>query len=186
MSTRRTVATLTAVAALGLLTACSGTDEPKPTATVTVTAQPEQPATQSPQATGDADTSAATSDDAVQAFIDAQTAFIDYKQSWTGGNLGADPEFQRLKQEFIQAKQAINRTDLWLGANSDVTGSGMAIPADEAVRLGQEVVRANATPVEVTLDEDDGRLTWEIEYDNGDDATIDADTGAVVEFDLND
>ena len=168
------------------LTACTGTSTP--TATVTVTEAPQSTAASddqsAPTATITAPAESASAQ--VQSFIDALDAFVAYVQAWPGGDLGDDPQFRQLKSAFVDAKRTINRTDLWLGENSAVTAPGMSISAGEAVTIGQGSVRANATPVDVDLDNDDARLTWEIEYSNGDDVTIDADTGAVLDVDIDD
>lgn len=176
------------VAALGLLTACS--DDPVvvgsgPAPTVTVTVDPA--ATADPSTSADPGTGTpVAADDEVQAFIDALEAIVAYRQAWSGGDLGRDPEFQDLLRTFVQAKRAIDRTDLWLGANSAITANGLAVSAGEAVGLAQDVVRADATAIDVELDDDDGALRWQIEFSNGDDVEVDANTGAVLEVDLDD
>lgn len=168
------------------LTACTGTSTP--TATVTVTEAPRSSASSGdPSAPTATTTTAAESSNAqVQSFIDALDAFVAYVRAWPGGDLGDDPQFRQLKSAFVDAKRAINRTDLWLGENSAVTAPGMSISAGQAVTIGQGSVRANATAVDVDLDNDDARLTWEIEFSNGDDVTIDADTGTVLDVDIDD
>lgn len=189
LSLRHTVVPAVAtVAALGLLTACS--DDPVvvgsgPAPTVTVTVDPAATADPSISAGPGAGTSVAA-DDQVQAFIDALEAIVAYRQAWTGGDLGRDPEFQDLLRTFVQAKRAIDRTDLWLGANSAITANGLAVSAGEAVGIAQAVVRADATAIDVELDDDDGALRWQIEFSNGDDVEVDANTGAVLEVDLDD
>jgi hypothetical protein len=189
LSLRHTlVPAVATVTALGLLTACS--DDPAvvgtgPAPTVTVTVDPS--ATTDPSLTADPGTGApVAADDQVRAFLDALEAMVAYRQAWTGGDLGRDPEFQQLLRTFVQAKRAIDRTDLWLGANSALTADGLAVSAGEAVGLAQDVVRADATAVDVELDDDDGALRWQIEFSNGDDAEIDATTGAILEVDLDD
>ncbi len=194
LSLRHTVVPAVAtVAALGLLTACS--DDPVvvgsgPAPTVTVTVGPAataDPSTSADPGTADPATGASVAaDDQARAFLDALEALVAYRQAWTGGDLGRDPEFQDLLRTFVQAKRAIDRTDLWLGANSAITANGLAVSAGEAVGLAQDVVRADATAIDVELDDDDGALRWQIEFSNGDDVEIDANTGAVLEVDLDD
>lgn len=121
----------------------------------------------------------------VQAFIDALDAMVAYTQA-NPGNLHDDAQFRTLKQEFVRAKRAINRTDLWLGENSAVTGNGLAVSAGEALSIGQAAVRPNATVRQIELHNDDAALTWEIEFSNGDDVDVDAATGVVTDIDLDD
>lgn len=168
------------------LTACTGTSTP--TATVTVTEAPQSSASSDDQSapTATITTPAASAGAQVQSFIDALDAFVAYVQAWPGGDLGDDPQFRQVKSAFVDAKRAINRTELWLGENSAVTAPGMSVSAGQAVTIGQGSVRENATVHEIELHNEDARLTWEIEYSNGDDVTIDADTGAVLDVDIDD
>jgi uncharacterized membrane protein YkoI len=183
---RHLVAPTVALVVVGLLTACGG--DPvvvgTPVPTVTVTVDPTHGATGSAPATSSAPSNIST-DPQVQTFVDALDALVAYAQAHPG-NLRDDQQFRTLLSAFVQAKRSIDRTDLWLGENSAVTASGLAISAGEAVTIGQGAVRPNATATSVELSNDDTVLTWEIEFSNGDDVEIDANTGAVRDIDLDD
>lgn len=163
---------------LGLLAGC-GTDDPAPAGTATTPApQPTTAAPSTPAATTPAG-------DDVQAFVTALRAFVAYQRTHTGDRHD-DPEFRTLKDELERTARAVNRTDLWLGENSAVTGPGMSVPAGEAVRIGQQVVHRDATATDVDLDLDGDALTWQIEFSDGDEVTVHADTGEVLDRDVAD
>ncbi|HEY0217439.1 MAG TPA: PepSY domain-containing protein [Cellulomonas sp.] len=194
----RTCALLLATGSLALLvTGCTGSSTPTPTVTVTAPAPEAATAGTGTGATAATGSAAGTSGDGedrttldlLESYLAARTALVDHKMAWQGGDLDDDPTFRRLRADLATADHQLEASARWLTDDAAVTAGEVQVSAGRAVQIAADLIGGDVTTRTIELDEDDHRITWELELAVGGvehDVSIDAGTGAVLEHDSDD
>lgn len=181
------------------VTGCSTSPDPAPTVTVDAGATGPAPAATTATTPAPATSSAATGaagaatdlGTLVAELIAARDALVAYKTAWTGGDLGSDPEFVALRTALIGARQRLgSEVDRLDDTAASAAVTGLPVSAQQAVQIGTALVGTEAVVEDLDLDLDDDRLVWELSLRTttglDHDLTIDAETGEVLEHDVDD